>query len=266
MAGRQDWEKQEQWAAAHPSGFMLDATAGNIEFWLGRLRAANQQWARAAQRTNQQKLPDSAGSFYALMALNNALVSSCAPARDFAHRGLTLDHSAATVPDAALALALCGESTPAMQLMLRLIAAGPNHTLATEVYLPEIKAATALAQHHAEAVPDLLTSAGPYTQVSKAPQLLGLASLEKAQWQQAVTDFASGMRYRGAVLQEATLSGTGQVPDYTLCLLGTARAQSHFDKAAAVRSYQQLLDIWKNADSEFLPAQDAKRELTALQQ
>jgi hypothetical protein len=135
--------------------------------------------------------------------------------------------------------------------------------MATEVYLPEVKAATALAQHHPESVADLLAPAGPYTLVSKAPQLLGQASLDKAQWQQAVTDFGPGARYRGLVLQEATLSNA-QAPDYTLCLLGTARAQSHFDKAAATRSYQQLLDIWKDADADFVPAQEARREFTAL--
>jgi hypothetical protein len=64
-------------------------------------------------------------------------------------------------------------------------------------------------------------------------------------------------------LEEAA-SGTGQTPDYSFCLLGTARAQSHFDKAAATRSYQQLLDIWKTADPDFKPLQEAKREFAAL--
>ena len=45
-----------------------------------------------------------------------------------------------------------------------------------------------------------------------------------------------------------------------------ARAQAQFDRPAAMRSYQQLLDIWKNADSDFIPAQEAKRELGALSQ
>src|SRR3989449_10476548 len=76
------------------------------------------------------------------------------------------------------------------------------------------------------------------------------------QWQQAVTDLEPGVRYRGLALQEGPV-GTAQAPDYALCLLGTARAQSHFDKAAATRSYQQLLDIWKNADPDFVPAQEA---------
>jgi eukaryotic-like serine/threonine-protein kinase len=264
MAGRPDWEKQEQWAAAHPSGFMMDATAANINFSIGKMRLADQGWSRAAQRAAQQQFPDMAGNLNAVMALNHALASDCASARNFAHRGLALDHSAVTVPNAALALALCGEGAPAMQAMQRLVTAGPNNTLATEVYLPEVKAAGALAQHHPENVGDLLTSAGPYLLVSKAPLLLGRASLDRAQWQQAVTDFGPGMRYRGPVLQEATLSNTQQ-PDYTLSLLGTARAQAHFDKAVAVSSYQQLLDIWKNADSDFIPAQEAKRELAALQ-
>ena len=263
MAGRPDWEKQEQWSSAHPSGFMMDATAANINFSLGKIRAANQGWSHAAQRAAQQQFPDMAGSLYAVMALNNALVSNCTSGRDFAHRGLALDHSVATVPNAALVLALCGEGALALPELQRLIAAGPNNTMAAEVYLPEVKAAIALVQHHSESVADLLAPAGPYTLVSKAPQLLGQASLDKTQWQQAVTDFGPGARYRGLVLQESTLSNA-QAPDYDLCLLGTARAQSHFDKAAAIHSYQQLLDIWKNADADFIPLQEARREFTAL--
>ena len=81
----------------------------------------------------------------------------------------------------------------------------------------------------------------------------------------AVTNLEPGVRYRGLALQEGVV-GSPQAPDYALCLLGTARAQSHFDKTTAIRSYQQLLDIWKNADPDFLPAQEAKRELAALSQ
>jgi serine/threonine protein kinase/Flp pilus assembly protein TadD len=263
IAGKPDWDKEQQWAAARPSGFMLDATAANINFFMGKMRVANQGWSRAAQRAAQQQFPDMAGSLYALAAMNNAFASNCTAARDLAHRGLTLDHSVATIPNAAMALALCGESAPALQELQKLIAAGPTNTLATEVYLPQVKAATALVQHLPDTIADLLTSAGPYPMVSKAPQLLGLASLAKGQFQQALTDFAPGVRYRGLVLQQGTISNP-QAPDYSLSLLGTARAQSHFDKPAAIRSYQQLLDLWKNADTDFTPAQEARSELAAL--
>ena len=76
-------------------------------------------------------------------------------------------------------------------------------------------------------------------------------------------DFAPGLRYRGLALGEAT-GGNTQSPDYIFCLLQTDRAQAQFDKPAAAKSYTQLLDIWKNADADFIPAQEAKRELAAL--
>jgi eukaryotic-like serine/threonine-protein kinase len=263
QAGHPDWEKETQWAATRPAGFMVEILAGNVNFLAGKIHAADQQWEHAAQRAEQQHFPDSAGTFYALKAVHDALVSDCAAARSVAHRGLALDRSAATVPDAALALALCGEAGPALQEAEHLASAVPTNTLVNDVYLPQVKAAIAMMEHRPERVSGLLASAGSYMLVSKAPQLLGRASLEMGQWQQAVTDLQPGVRYRGLALQEGPV-GTAQAPDYPLCLLGTARAQSHFDKAAATRSYQQLLDIWKNADSDFIPLQEAKRELAAL--
>jgi eukaryotic-like serine/threonine-protein kinase len=263
LSGRGDWRGEVQWAAPRPGGFQVEGVAGNINFFEGKAHLAAQQWEHAAQRALQQHLPDAAGTFYALVAFHAASISDCTTARAAAHRGLAVDHSDATVPDAALALALCGEPGPALQEMQRLASTEPTNTLVNEVFLPQVKAAIALAQHHPQQVSELLTSAAPYLMSSKGPQLLGLASLEANQWQQAAADFAPGLRYRGVGLQEGPV-GNPQAPDYPLCLLGTARAQSHFDKAAAIRNYQQLLDIWKNADADFIPLQEARRELAAL--
>ena len=263
QAGQADWDKQLQWATTQAAGFMVETLAANINFSSGKIHLADQQWAHAAQRAEQQHLADSAGTFYGLKAVHDALASDCAGARDAAHRGLAVDRSASTVPDAALAMALCGEGDQALREMEKVASAVPTNTLVNDVYLPEVKAAIALAQHHPERVAALLTSADSYRVVSKVPQILGLASLEMGQWQQAVNDLQIGVHYRGFALQEGP-TGTTQAADYVLCLLGTARAQAHFDKAAATRSYQQLLDIWKTADADFVPAQEAKRELAAL--
>jgi serine/threonine protein kinase/Flp pilus assembly protein TadD len=263
QSGRPDWEKELQWAATQPAGFMVEVVAGNVNFFAGKNHAASQEWEHAAQRAEQQHFPDTAGSFYALKAVHDALTSKCADARTAAHRGMALDHSIATLPDAALAQALCGEGVSALQEMDQLAAGAPANTLVTDVYLPEVKAAIALAQHHPEQVAGLLSSAASYASVSKIPQLLGRASLEMSQGQQAVADLQPGIRYRGVALQEGPV-GSAQAPDYALCLLGTARAQAQFDKTAAAKSYAQLLDIWKNADADFIPAQEARRELAAL--
>jgi len=263
LSSRPGWEKHVQWAAGRPDGFTLEGSAATIYFFLGRIHDADRLWEHAGQRAEQQHLPDAAGGIHAVKAVHDALVSNCSAARDSARRGLALDHSAATVPDAALALALCGETGPALKEMERLATEAPNNTLANEIYLPEVKAAAALLQHHPEQVAALLSPAAPYLLVTKVPHLLGRASLEMKNAQQAMTDFEPGIRYRALGLGEGA-TGASQVPDYSLCLLGTARAQTQIDRAAATRSYEQLLKIWKNADADFIPAQEARRELATL--
>jgi eukaryotic-like serine/threonine-protein kinase len=263
LTGKPDWEKHLQWAASRPDGFTLQASAATMYLFLGKMHDADQQWTQGALKAEQQHLSDAAGGLYAVKAVHDALISNCNAARDSAHRGLALDHSVATVPDAALALALCGDTGPALNVIERLAAEEPANTLVNDIYLPEVKATAALLQRHPDQVTALLTSAGPYLLVTKAPQLLGRASLELKHGQQAVTDFEPGIRYRALALGEGA-TGSAQAPDYTLCLLGTARAQAQFDRAAATRTYQQLLDLWRGADSDFIPAQEARRELAEL--
>ena len=263
LAGRSDWQKHIQWAASRPDGFSVEATAATVYLYEGKMHDADHAWEHAAQRAEQEHLPDAAGGLYAVKALHDALVSNCAGARDAARRGLALDHSIATLPDADLALALCGEGGSALKEIEHLAIEAPTNTLVNEIYVPEVKAAAALVQHHPEQVSGELNPAMTYMLASKAPQFLGLASLAMKNGQQAVNDFAPALRYRGLSMEEGS-GGTSQAPDYVLCLLGTARAQAMFDKAAATKSYSQLLDIWKNADADFTPAQEARRELAAL--
>ena len=263
LSGKPDWAKHLQWAASRPDGFNVEAASGMVYMFQGKMHDADHAWEHAAQRAEQEHLPDAAGGLYALKAVHDALVSNCSGAKDAARRGLALDHSIATLPDADLALALCGDGASALKEIQRLAAEAPTNTLVNEIYVPEVKAACALAQHHPEQVSGLLNSVLTYLLVSKAPQLLGLASLEMKNGQQAVSDFAPGLRYRGVSLEEGG-GGSSQAPDYVLALLGTARAQATFDKAAAIATYQKLLDLWKNADADFIPAQEARRELAAL--
>jgi len=263
LRGNADWEKHIQWAAGRPDGFVLEAGAGSVYLYEGRMHEADQHWENAAKRAEQQHIPDAAGLIYAVKAVHDALVSNCDAAKLAAHKGLALDHSMATVPDATLAMALCGEAGTALKEVERAASEAPTNTLYGELLVPEVRAAAALAQHHPDEVAGLLSSAAPYLMASKVPQLAGRASLESKQPHAAITDFEPGIHYRGIALGEGG-SGVGQGPDYVLCLLGTARAQAQFDKAAATRTYQQLLAIWKNADPDFIPAQEARRELAAL--
>ncbi len=264
IAARADWEKHIQWAAGRPDGFGLEASAATFYLYLGRMHEADQHWEQAAKRAEQQHISDAAGSIYSVKALHDALVSNCTAAKDAARKAMSLDQSIATIPNSTLALVLCGD-TSATKEIERASAESPNNTMYSDVYLPEVKAAVALAQHHPDQVAGLLSSGLSYVLVSKVPHLAGIASLQLKKGQQAVTDFEPGIRYRQMALGEGG-SGSAQAPDYSLCLLGTARAQAQFDKEAAKKTYQQLLDIWKNADADFIPAQEAHKEAAALAQ
>jgi len=263
FSGR-DWEKHLQWAAGQAGGFVVEAEAGSIYYYLGRMHDADRHWDAAARRAEQQHLPDAAGGFYSLQSVHDALVSNCSSALAAAHRGLALDQSIATVPDASLAMALCGESGAGLKEMERLRDASPTNTLVTEIYLPEVKGAAALAEHHPEQVAALVSPALPYVLVTKQPHLAGLASLAAHNYAQAITDFEPGTRYQGLAIQEGA-GGGYQAPDYGLCMLGAARAQTQVDKGAAIATYQKLIAVWKNADADYAPARDAKKELAALQ-
>ncbi len=263
LAGKPDWQSHLGPADSRSEGFSVDVGLAQVNFFSGKIHAADQQWAHAAERAEQQHLPDAAGGIYAQKALQNALIANCSSARSDAHHALTLDRSTATVPNAALALGLCGEAGPALQEMEGLAKSSPNNTLARDIYLPEVKAAIALVQHRPQQVAEILASTASYHMVSKVSDLQGRASLAQHQFQQAATDFEPGTRYRGISLQEGG-GWSFQVSDYPLCLLGMARAQGQFDQSAAKATYQKLMQVWKNADSDFALAQQARRELASL--
>ena len=263
LSGRPDWEKHLQWAVGRPEGFLLETSVGTFYMYLGRMHEADQHWEQAGKKAEQQHITDTAGLIYSVKALHDALVGNCGAARDAAHKALSLDRSMATVPDAALAEAWCGETAAALKEVEQAASGSPTNTFYSEIIVPEVKAAAALAEHHPEQVSGLLSTTAPYVLVSKAPHLSGRASMELKKFQQAVTDFEPGIRFRGLALGEGG-GGPAQAPDYVLCLLGTARAQAQFDKPTALKTYQQLLEIWKGADADFVPAQEARREFAAL--
>jgi eukaryotic-like serine/threonine-protein kinase len=263
LRGKADWSKQLEWAAPRPDGFGVEMAAAILYFDAGQMHAAEQHWTHSAERAEQLQLVDTAGGIYAALALHQALIGDCTSARETGHKALKLDHSITTIPNATLGLALCGEGELAAKQMERTAAEQPTNTLLNQVYLPEVKAATALVQHKDDEVVKILDPVIPYLIVSKAPHLLGMAALDAHRAEDAVKAFSTGLRYRALGFQEAT-GGSTQIPDYALCLLGTARAQAQFDKPAAIKSYQQLLKIWKNADADFGPAIAAKKELAEL--
>lgn len=70
---------------------------------------------------------------------------------------------------------------------------------------------------------------------------------------------------RNAPARAAFQASLQRAPQRTESLLGLARAESAMgDKAAAAQTDRQLLDIWKNADPEYVARENIQRKFSAL--
>jgi tetratricopeptide (TPR) repeat protein len=264
QTGKPDWRREIALAAERQDGFILDQLASNASLSRGHLTDAAADAERGSGRAATAKLPDTAGNMLAGLAMNDVQLGDCQHARTLSHRALALDHSIATVPNAALSLALCGEAAPALDEAERLAHANPDNTLANRIYLPEVKAAAALAQHHPEQVKALLMDGEAFGDASYVPYLEALAFLQQKKPAEAINALAPARRWNGVSLQMGA-SGSTQVSLYSAALLLTARAQAmQGDKAPAIHTYEQLLNEWKTADSGFRPREEAQHELAAL--
>ena len=86
--------------------------------------------------------------------------------------------------------------------------------------------------------------------------LRGLAYLQQGQGSQAVAEFQKLLRYRGVVLN-LTIAA--------LAHLQLARAQQMSgDTAAARKSYEEFLELWKSADAGLPILKQAKEEYGRL--
>jgi class 3 adenylate cyclase/tetratricopeptide (TPR) repeat protein len=265
QSGSPDWRGVAAQGVLREDGAVVDQGEGDIDIAQGRLADARSDFDQGVRRAQDSKLYDAAGNILASFAMAEAQFGNCGQALDIARKALVLDQSAITVPNAALAMALCGRGADATTRMEKLAKQVPSNSLVNPLGLLEVKAAVALAEHHPERVKPMLADVEFYETASYVPYLEGLAFLQQKKPAEAITALAPGRHWRGTDLQ-ISASGCPQVTLYAVALLLTARAQAmEGDKGAAVKSYQQALTEWKNADADFAPVRDARRELAAMQ-
>ena len=167
---------------------------------------------------------------------------------------MKLARGRSSLPLAALALALCGETNQARSLADELGKSYPEDTLINELWLPSIRAAVELQRGSATQAIEHLQTASRYEGAAEFwPQYLrGQAYLQLGRGAAAATEFQKILSARG----HGPLSVL-----YPLASLSLARAATMSgDAAAARKAYEDFFAFWKNADTDLPALAEARKQ------
>jgi tetratricopeptide (TPR) repeat protein len=182
--------------------------------------------------------------------------------RTIVARTASAAESPGTIPRfrAGVALGLAGLGTDARELVERARQRYPESTLTRTVFIPTCEAAIAVGRGAPSEAIAALEAATPTefgTVAGLVPTFLrGEAYLAKRDSEAARREFQKVLDHRGA---------DPFAPVVPLARLGLARAwQMSGDLDKSRREYDELLQIWKNADTDLPLLQRAREERAAL--
>ena len=215
------------------------------EAFHGRGNTAYTLSQRAIAATARGDTSEIAAGYATEQALRDAVFGDFRRARVNVSQGLKLVRGRASLPQAALALALCGDRIQAQTLADEALRRYPKDTIIGSIWLPSIRAALELRRGRAAQAMDELRAVSPYETAAEFwPQYLrGLANLSLKRGTEASAAFQAIVDNRG----QAPLSVL-----YPLAKLGLARAAVLLsDKTKSRTAYGEFLAWWKDADREL---------------
>ncbi|HEX8894234.1 MAG TPA: protein kinase [Terriglobales bacterium] len=251
-------QEQWDWGSKRPPGDRLSQMRSYVESYLGRLTSG--------RRLMEGRVGDGASPIFRLQwALSDAEFGNASRARE------ELKGDAIQVPGIryqsvlAFACARAGEIERAQQVAEALDRAAPRDTLTQNYMLPAIRAAVKLRQNDPAGAVEALKPAQKYELAYTGffgylypAYLRGLAYLQMRQGQLAAAEFQKLLDHRGIV---------GYFVTGALAHLQLARAQKLMDDDAAARkSYEEFLTLWKDADPDIPIYKQAKAEYAKQQQ
>jgi Tfp pilus assembly protein PilF len=160
--------------------------------------------------------------------------------------------------NAAAALALAGENKKALDVGAAVAGQRPDDALVQNLYVPYIRAISALQDINGKNALEFLSSASAYDKANPGVLYVrGLAYLRTGQENDAVLEFQNVLSLRNFLAADPLMS---------LAHLGLARAYAKSGDATKSRTaYQDFLTLWKEADPDIPILKQAKAEYAKLQ-
>jgi len=258
-------QQELAWAMGDPANqdFLL-ADQSDTEAYHGRMESARSFSQRAVQSAKLAEAPDRAAMWRAKGAFREAELGDRERARKLATEALTISTGVDIDSKVALTMARAGEVAQAQKLADKLDREFPQGTMVQNYALPVIRAAIELQKNSPSAAIDILQTTLPY-EMGYTPAfgslypayLRGEAYLMAGQGQSAAGEFQKILDHPGVALNFITAA---------LARLQLARALAmNGNKAAARKSYEDFLTLWKQADEGLPILKAAKAEYQRLQ-
>jgi len=264
LGDRTQMEEQVAWAMGKPKveNWLLWAESDSATYY-GRVRKAREFLRRAVQSALKDDAPGTAAGWQAYHAWTEAEIGNAEWARGMAEEGLALSAGREIGSTAALALARAGDTAQAQNMAEKLNQEFPLDTIMQNCSLPAVRAAIELEKNNPDKAIEILRTA---TQCEFGNDLIGgrlvpvylrgEAHLKAGQAKEAAAEFQKIIDHPGIVLNYVH----GALARWQL-----ARAQAMMgDKAAARKSYQDFLTLWKDADPDIPIYKQAKGEYAKL--
>lgn len=256
-------EKQAEWAMGRPGAedALLSAEADTHAFY-GRFDNARALTKRAAQSAKNADAPETAAGWKANAALYEAEAGNKAEARAIASDALEMSRGRDVEVQIALALARAGQGAQADKIAAKLDAEYPRGTMMQNYWLPSIRAAIALQNNNANKAIESLEETIPYElgnglEGHMYPAYLrGEAYLQLGRAHDAVGEFQKILDHRGIVINFV-------IGSLTRLQLARAAAMDG-DTPSARRHYEDFLQLWKDADTNFPILHAARTEYKRL--
>jgi serine/threonine protein kinase/tetratricopeptide (TPR) repeat protein len=234
---------------------MQSQTAG----YIGQFAKKRELVRRAVDSAIRADEKERAAGYQSGAAGHEAIVGNAALAKQQVQEALALSNGRDVDGNAAIALALAGDSTQATRLAEDLAKRFPEDTIVRSEYLPMIQGGVALQRGNAAKAVETLAAAAPYElgQGLWPAYIRGEAYLKLGQGSAAAAEFQRILDHPGAV---------GNDPVGALAHLGLGRAYARSDDTARARTgYQDFLTLWKDADPDIPILKQAKAEYAKLQ-
>jgi tetratricopeptide (TPR) repeat protein len=226
----------------------------------GRTTEAHQQFRQGIQLARQGNFTEVAAQLGVEDAEMHAVTGECAEARAEVAEGVAGSRDNETLERASRALALCGDSTGALELIRELVRRFPEATLTHRIAVPITTAILALNRREPLRAVQVLEPVKPYDHApsfgSWSRYLRGQAHLQLGDGKSAAAEFQAILDHRG----EAPVSML-----YALAHTGLARVAALAGDADATRRYyERFFALWRDAAATAGPMRDARLEYARI--